>query len=204
MDKIDFKKTLKALYAPTAKQGFHILDVPPMRYLMVDGAGDPNSAPAYTEAVETLYPVAYAIKFASKADLGRDYTVPPLEGLWWSRDMSDFVARRKDRWEWTMMLMVPEWVGPAMIDAAIAKVRKTKAPPAIDRLRVEVLEEGRCVQVLHIGPYDDEGPVLEKLHDEFVPQNGFKLTGKHHEIYLSDPRKVAPEKLKTILRQPVK
>lgn len=204
MDKVDFRKALKALYAPSARQGLHIVDVPALRYLMVDGAGDPNTAPAYAEALETLYGVAYAIKFASKTELGRDYTVPPLEGLWWSKDMTDFTARRKDNWEWTMMLMVPDWVGPAMIDAAIARTKKKKAPAALDKLRVEVLEEGRCVQVLHTGSYDNEGPVLEKLHAEFLPANGLKPVGKHHEIYLSDPRKVAPEKLKTVLRQPVK
>ena len=204
MDRIDFRKHLKALYGPTRKQGFHLVDVPMMRFLMVDGHGDPNVTPAYREAVETLYGVAYALKFASKKQLEKDYVVPPLEGLWWSRDMKSFLTREKGKWDWTMMIMVPEWIGPAMIETTIDTVKRKKAPPALDRLRVEPLEEGRAVQVLHIGPYDAEGPVLEKMHNEFLPENGLALTGKHHEIYLSDPRRAAPEKLRTILRQPVK
>lgn len=204
MDKIDFKKQLKHLYGPTAHMGIHLVDVPAMRLLMVDGHGDPNTVPAYREAVETLYAVAYALKFASKKQLEKDYVVPPLEGLWWSSDMASFLTREKDKWDWTMMIMVPEWIGPAMIAKTIEAVRRKKAPPALDRLRVETLEEGRAAQVLHIGPYDDEGPVLKKLHDEFLPQTGLIRVGKHHEIYLSDPRKADPSRLRTILRQPVK
>ncbi|WP_404402921.1 GyrI-like domain-containing protein [Pelagibacterium halotolerans] len=204
MDKIDFKKSLKALYGPTKARGIHLVDVPPMRFLMVDGTGDPNTAKRYTEAVETLYAVAYALKFASKKQLEKDYAVPPLEGLWWSKDMAAFTAREKDKWSWTMMLMVPDWVGPRMIDDAITRTRKKKAPPALDRLRVEVFEEGQAIQVLHVGSYDDEGPLIAKMHEEATGAHGLSLTGKHHEIYLSDPRRVAPEKLKTIIRQPVK
>lgn len=204
MEKIDFKKTLKPLYGPTLRQGMHIVEVPAMRFLMADGKGDPNTVPAYAEAVQALYTVAYAIKFASKKQLERDYVVPPLEGLWWSKDMSSFITSEKDKWEWTMMLMIPDWVGPAMIDAAFKKVREKKTPAAIEAVRVETLEEGRAAQVLHVGPYDDEGPVLEKLHKAFIPSHGLSLVGKHHEIYLSDPRRAAPEKLRTILRQPVR
>lgn len=195
---------MKALYAPTAKQGLHLVDVPAMRFLMIDGEGDPNTADDYRDALETLYPVAYAIKFASKTDLGRDYTAPPLEGLWWADDMGTFLTREKDKWKWTMMLMVPEWIGPKVIDAAIAKVARKKAPKSLGKLRVEVLEEGRAAQVLHTGSYDDEGPVLERMHEAFIPGEGLTMSGKHHEIYLSDPRKVAAEKLKTVLRQPVR
>lgn len=204
MEKVDFKRHFKALYAPTAKAGFHLVSVPPLRFLMIDGAGNPNTADDYAEAVETLYVVAYALKFASKKQLERDYVVPPLEGLWWSRNMDSFHARAKDQWEWTMMLMIPEWIGPTMIADTIDAVRRKKAPVAIDKLRVEVFEEGRALQILHIGSYDDEGPVLAELHDRITSSLGLKMIGKHHEIYLSDPRKVAPEKLKTILRQPVK
>lgn len=204
MDKIDFKKQFKDLYGPTRRQGIHLVTVPAMRFLMVDGHGDPNTVLAYAQAVETLYAVAYALKFASKKQLEKDYVVPPLEGLWWSSDMASFLSREKDKWDWTMMIMVPEWIGPAMIDKTIDAVRKKKAPSALDRLRVETLEEGRAAQVLHIGPYDDEGPMLKKLHDEFLPQNELIRVGKHHEIYLSDPRRADPSKLKTILRQPVK
>lgn len=203
-DKVDFKKSMKALYGPTTRQGFHIIDVPAMRFLMIDGVGDPNSAPEYAEAVEALYNVAYAIKFASKKELGKDYTVPPLQGQWWADDMDTFLTRQKGEWKWNMMIMVPDWIGPKMIDAVIAKVARKKAPKALGQLRVEVLEEGRAVQILHVGSYDDEGPVLEKMHRVFIPQSGLTMVGKHHEIYLSDPRKVAAERLKTILRQPVR
>lgn len=203
-EKTDFKKALKALYAPTTRQGIHLVDVPPMRFLMVDGEGDPNTAEDYRDALETLYPMAYAIRSASKTDLGRDYVVPPLEGLWWADDMRTFLTRDKGQWKWTMMLMVPEWIGPKMIDATIARVARKKAPRALEKLRVEMLEEGRAAQVLHIGPYDAEGPVLEKLHRTFVPAHRLTMAGRHHEIYLSDPRRTAPEKLRTILRQPVR
>ena len=204
MEKTDFKKHLKTLYGPTMRMGIHLVEVPAMRFLMIDGHGNPNTERSYAEAVETLYSVAYALKFASKKQLERDYVVPPLEGLWWASDMESFLTREKDKWDWTMMIMVPDWLGPAMIEKTIGTVRVKKAPPALDRLRVEKLEEGRAAQVLHIGPYDDEGPVLEKLHAEFLPQNGLKPVGKHHEIYLSDPRRANPGRLKTILRQPVK
>src|SRR5690606_26573861 len=123
----------KALYAPSAKQGLHLIDVPPMRYLMIDGAGDPNVATEYKDAVATLYPVAYAIKFASKTELGRDYAVPPLEGLWWADDMRAFVAREKGRWKWTMMIMTPDWIGPEMVEAAIDRTAKKKSPPALGK-----------------------------------------------------------------------
>ncbi|MCD7060218.1 GyrI-like domain-containing protein [Pelagibacterium xiamenense] len=204
MDKVDFKKSLKAFYGPTKARGIHLVDVPPMRFLMIDGQGDPNTASSYADAVATLYAVAYALKFASKTQLDKDYAVPPLEGLWWSRDMTAFAARDKDKWPWTMMLMVPEWVGPRMIDDAITRTREKKAPAALDKLRVELFEEGRAIQALHTGSYDEEGPLIAKMHEEAIERHGFSLTGKHHEIYLSDPRRVAPEKLRTILRQPVK
>lgn len=193
MDKIDLKKLHKALYSAPAGR-FVLIDVPPLRYLMVDGAGDPNRAPAYQAAVETLYGAAYTLKFISKR-AGRDYVVPPLEGLWWAEDMEDFVRRRKDRWQWTLMLLVPDFVEPAMIAQAIGE------RPG---LKVETLEEGRAVQTLHIGSYDDEGPLLAKLHGEFLPAQGLAETGHHHEIYLGDPRKTPPDRLKTLLRQPVR
>jgi len=202
MEKLDLRKLHKRLYGPPAGR-FETVDVPPFDYLMIDGEGDPNLAPAYTRAVEALYTAAYTLKFKSKAELGRDYVVPPLEGLWWSDDMDDFVTRRKDRWKWTMMIAVPDFIDPAFADAAIAAAMKKKPLPALGRLRVEQLEEGRVAQTMHIGPYDDEGPALRRLHEEFLPENGLRPTGKHHEIYLGDPRKTPPEKLKTILRQPV-
>ena len=200
--KVDLKKSLDSY---RAKRGeFRTLDLPALSYLMVDGHGDPNTSPEYAAAVEALYPVAYATKFASKLDLERDYVVPPLEALWWADDMAAFTARRdKSQWQWTAMLMLPEWITADLVAAAVAKVEAKRRPASLDRVRLETLEEGRCVQTLHIGAYDDEAEVLAELHDVVIPEAGLQMTGKHHEIYLSDPRKVEPAKLRTILRQPV-
>jgi hypothetical protein len=202
VDKVDFKKTLKRLYdAPSSE--FVAVDVPPMQFVMVDGAGDPNTAPAYRTAVEWLYGVSYAMKFAAKSLLGRDYVVPPLEGLWSADDPRSFASRDKDRWRWTMMILVPEFVTPAMFEEAVAKTRrKSGTPPAT--LRLEDYHEGPSLQILHIGSYDDEGPVLARLHDVVMPREKMDFNGAHHEIYLGDPRKTEPSKLRTILRQPVK
>jgi hypothetical protein len=148
--------------------------------------------------------VAYKVKFASKKELGQDYTVPPLEGLWWAEDMQSFTTRRdKSQWHWTMMIMQPEWITQEMVDAAIEAVAKKKDLPALPKLCLETYHEGLAVQILHIGSYDDEGPTLHRMHHEFIPRNGYEMVGKHHEIYLGDPRKVAPEKFKTVLRQPI-
>lgn len=201
-EKTDFKKTLDGYRARAGR--FSLLDVPDLRYLMIDGHGDPNTSPEFAAAVEALYPVAYKLKFASKLDLGRDYVVPPLEGLWWADDLDAFTAARdKSRWDWTMMLMVPDWLDDDAVAAAVARVAATNRPPRLDDVRVETLSEGRCVQTLHIGSFDDEADVLARLHDEFIPGQGLRMTGKHHEIYLSDFRKVAQELQRTILRQPV-
>ena len=203
MSKIDFKKELKPLYRPSARQ-FEVVEVPEMQFLMVDGHGNPNTVPAYREAVETLYAVAYKIKFSSKKLLNRDYVVPPLEGLWWAENMDTFLTRDKDAWDWTMMIMQPDWISTEMFAEGCAAAEKANQPPALSRLRLASYREGLSVQIMHIGSYDDEGPVLAKLHNEFLPGNGYVETGKHHEIYLGDPRKTKPENLKTILRQPVK
>lgn len=200
--KIDFKRTLDSYRAPLGR--FELVDVPDLQYLMVDGHGDPNTSPAYSDALAALYPVAYKLKFASKREFGRDYVVPPLEGLWWADEMDAFtVARDKSRWDWTMMLMVPEWLDHAVFEAAVAQAGVKDAPRRLDDVRLGTLSEGRCVQTLHLGSFDDEAAVLERMHHEFIPGHGLRLSGKHHEIYLSDARKVVPEKLRTILRQPV-
>ncbi len=202
MTKTDFKKSLDAYLARQGK--FRVLDVPAMRYLMVDGYGDPNTSSSYADALAALYPVAYKVKFASKRELYRDYVVPPLEALWWADDMSAFTtARDKSRWHWTAMIMTPDWVRDEMVADAIALVGKKTPPARLGDVRLELLEEGLCVQTLHIGPYDDEAPLLAEMHHRFIPESGLRMTGKHHEIYLSDARRVAPEKLHTILRQPV-
>lgn len=201
--KIDFKRTLAGYRAPRGR--FEIVDIPDLQYLAVDGHGDPNTSPAYTGALQALYPVAYQLKFASKRELGRDYVVPPLEGLWWAQDMADFTTSRdKSNWSWTMMLMVPDWLDHTLFEAAVAKVAAKDRPTRLGDVQLRTLCEGRCVQTLHVGSFDDEAPVLERMHREFIPASGLRLDGTHHEIYLSDFRKTAPEKMRTILRQPVR
>jgi hypothetical protein len=203
MSKIDFKKEFKELFSPPKK--FVVVDVPEMRFLMVDGHGDPNVALEYQQALEALYAVAYKLKFNSKKQLGKDYVVPPLEGLWWAEVMASFsTTRDKSQWDWTMMIMTPDWITPEMFAEALEQVRKGKNPAALDKVRLERYHEGLSVQIMHIGSYDDEAPTLLKLHNEYIPENGYVENGKHHETYLSDPRRVAPEKLKTILRQPIR
>jgi len=168
----------------------------------VDGHGDPNTAPAYKHAVESLYATAYTIKFACKAD-GQDFVVMPLEGLWSARDPESFTARRKGEWDWTMMIMVPDYVDETRSQSA-KSMAQTKLGALSESLRLESLEEGLSLQALHVGSYDDEGPLLARLHGEVMPDGGYEFAGPHHEVYLSDPRRVPPEKLKTILRQPVR
>jgi len=202
MNKTDFKKTLKHLYNPPRR--FVTVEVPEMQFLMVDGHGDPNTTQDYKDAVEALYAVAYKTKFMSKNGMEIDYTVPPLEGLWWAEDMETFIIRDKSQWDWTMMIMTPDWIGAEIFADAVEQVRKAKDPAALDKVRLERYHEGLSVQIMHIGSYDDEGPVLSQMHSDFIPNNGYVENGKHHEIYLSDPRRVAPEKLKTVLRQPIK
>jgi len=200
--KSDFKKELDCYRA--RHHEFRVVEVPPLRYLMVDGHGDPNTAQEYADAIAALYPLAYTLKFASKTGLGRDYVVMPLEALWSAADMRSFTTERdKSQWDWTVMIMVPDWITSAMFDEAVAKVLAKSAPTSLGEVRLETLHEGLSVQTLHIGPYDDEAEVLARLHDEYVPDAGLRMTGRHHEIYLSDPRRVEPAKLRTILRQPV-
>lgn len=204
---IDLKKTLDAY---RAKKGeFRLVEVPAMQYLMVDGAGDPNTASDYADAVAALFPLAYTLKFVSRTQLGVDTVVMPLEGLWHAPDMQAFTTRRdKSAWLWTLMIMVPEHVTHEMFVAAVDAVEvklatKKQVSPALRSVRLETLDEGLSVQTLHVGSYDDEAPVLDELHHRFIPENGLRMTGRHHEVYLSDVRRVAPAKLRTILRQPV-
>jgi len=201
-DKTDFKKTLDAYQARRGR--FRMVDVPDMQYLMTDGHGDPNASPAFTAAVEALYPVAYQLKFASKRELGRDYVVPPLEGLWWAEDMAAFTtARDKSRWDWTLMIMVPDWIDQTMVATAVEHAAAKRGPAGLAHVRLQTLAEGQCVQTLHVGSFDDETDVLAHLHHDVIPGHGLRLAGTHHEIYLSDFRRVAPGKRRTILRQPV-
>lgn len=200
--KTDLKKCVAAY---TARRGrFDLVPVPAMPFLMIDGHGDPNTSAAYADAIRTLYPVAYGLKFLSKNELGRDYVVMPLEALWWSDDMSSFTtARDKSRWDWTAMIALPNWTEPDHLDAVRRTVEQKGGAPALDALRLQTLDEGLAVQTLHVGPYDEEGPVLQTMHEDVIPGRDLRLTGKHHEVYLSDPRRAAPERLRTILRQPV-
>lgn len=202
MEKLDLKKELKHLYQTPAKEVVEV-DVPTMNYLMVDGEGDPNIVSAFAEAVETLFTVSYTLKFmVKKGVLATDYGVMPLEGLWWADDMTKFSIADKSNWKWTAMIAQPPFVTRAMLDAAFAEVKKKKNPVALSRLRFESFTEGKCAQILHIGPFSEEGPTIARLH-KFIETNGGKLYGKHHEIYLSDIRKAAPGKWKTIIRQPL-
>ena len=200
--KVDLKRELPCY---RARRGtFTVVDVPPLQHLAVDGRGDPNASPAYADALAALFPLAYAVKFLSRDELGRDHMVMPLEALWWSDDLAAFTtARDKARWEWTVMITVPPWITGEHVEAARAVARRKVPTPTLDAVRLRPSDEGRCVQTLHVGPYDDEGPVLEALHQDFLPAHGLRPTGKHHEIYLGDARRTAPEKLRTILRQPV-
>jgi hypothetical protein len=178
------------------------VDVPTMNYLMVDGEGDPNKSQSYSDAIEVLFTVSYAVKFmVKKGELTIDYGVMPLEGLWWADDMSAFSTDDKSGWKWTMMITQPDFVTKEIIDSAIADVRNKKNPAAISKVRFDALSEGKCAQILHVGPFSEEGPTVEKVH-QFIDSRG-KLTGKHHEIYLSDIRKADPAKWKTVIRQPM-
>lgn len=199
--KLDFRKEQPVLYG--GKPGIiNTVDVPAMKFLMVDGKGDPNTAQEYKDAVETLYAVSYGVKMPFKKKYpAKDYVVPPLEGLWYMKDMSRFVTASKSEWLWTMMVRVPDYVPEGEIIRAIAEVKHKKDLAAIDQVRLEHLTEGKCVQALHVGPYDDEAPLIKKMH-AWIKDNGHEPRLKHHEIYISDVRKVALEKLKTVLRQP--
>jgi hypothetical protein len=202
MKKLDLKKQWKQLYG--AKAGVIVaVNVPPLTYLMVDGEGDPNTSQAFQEAVEALYSLSYTLKFSlKKSPQAIDYGVMPLEGLWWADDPRDFHLANKSAWKWTAMIVQPEFITRAEVDEAMEEVRKKKNPAALDRVRFETLTEGPAAQVLYVGPFSAEGPTIQRMH-EFIHAAGKELRGRHHEIYLSDPRRTAPEKLKTILRQPM-
>jgi len=189
------------LYGPSKKE-FSVVDVPQMNFLMIDGHGDPNDNPDFQEGMEALYGMAYTIKFALKPQ-GIEYVVPPSEGLWWMEDMSEISVETNDRWQWTLMIMQPDEVTQEIVAAAQGELARKKDPPALSRLRYERYHEGLSVQIMYLGAYADEGPTIARMH-EFIRENGYDFNGKHHEIYLGDPRRTAPEKLKTVIRQPVK
>ncbi len=203
MEQIDLKKKWKELYSSSARE-VAIVDVPKMSFLSIDGAGDPNTSQEYQEAVETLFSVSYAIKFiVKKSSEAIDYAVMPLEGLWWVDDMSKFSIKNKNAWQWTAMIMQPDFVSEELVKKATDQAGKKKKLPALAKLRFQSFHEGLSAQIMHIGPYAEEPPTIEKLHG-FIESNGYRMNGKHHEIYLSDPRKAAPEKMKTVIRQPIR
>ena len=201
MEKIDFRKELKHLYSPSAKEAV-IVEVPKMDFLMVDGQGDPNTTQEYKDAIEALYAVSYTLRFMTKKGKEVDYVVMPLEGLWWTEDMTRFMMESKDAWKWTSMIMQPHYVTEELVQRALEQVRKKKDLPALSMMRFEGVHEGLSAQIMHIGPYTAEGPTIERLHN-FIREKGYELRGKHHEIYLSDPRRSKPERLKTVIRQPI-
>lgn len=203
MEKLDLKKKYKALYTASAKEA-SLITVPKLNYIRVDGAGDPNTSPQFQEATQALYAVSYTLKFMVKrSQEGPDYGVMHLEGLWWADDMEKFSIERKGDWKWTLMILQPDFITESMFRQAVDEVVRKKGLVMAGKLRFESVEEGLCAQILHIGPYAEEPPTVRKLHD-FIEEKGYAFSGLHHEIYLSDPRKAAPEKMKTILRQPVK
>jgi hypothetical protein len=204
MEKIDLKREWKQFYSP-GRKAFEIVEVPEFTFLMVDGEGDPNTAQSYADAIQALYAVAYGLKFTCKKQLEKDFVVAPLEGLWWADDPAAFYSQLdKDSWQWTAMIHVPEWITAELFEQAVHDAGVKKELPALPLMRREPYQEGLSVQILHIGSYAAEAPTLLRLHQEFLPANGLVEAGKHHEIYLSDPRRTSPEKWKIVLRQPVR
>lgn len=201
MSKIDLKKENKEFYYPITKE-VAVVELPEMKFLMIDGHGDPNTSREYQDAMETIFPVSYKTKFTSKKEKSQDYVVMPLEGLWWADNMEEFSMDDRSSWKWTVMIRQPDFISQAIINKAIKELEKKKDLPALSKLRFESFNEGSAVQIMHIGPYGEaEAPAVGKLHD-FIENEGFKLRGKHHEIYISDMRRTKPEKLKTVIRQP--
>jgi hypothetical protein len=199
MAAIDLKKDLKHLYSPSKTPS--IVDVPTLSFLMIDGQGDPRSE-SFKDVVGTLFSVAYTIKFHIKKTQNIDFGVMPLEGRWWVEDYRELDFERRDNWMWTLMIMQPESVTPEIVDQCRAAVQKKKGLAALPPVRLESFTEGLVAQMLYTGPYADEWPTIERLH-AYIEEQGGTLTGKHHEIYLNDFTRTAPERLKTILRQPL-
>ena len=181
-----------------------LVQVPALKFLSFDGHGDPNISPAYTAAVQALYSLSYAAKFAVEKAGGPHFKVSALEGLWWAADLSTFLTGEKSEWDWTMMIRQPDAVAGDLLAQLADEVATKRSIPAVRDLRLISFEEGAAAQVLHVGPYATEAPTIVRLH-EFIREQGFTFDGhrhKHHEIYLGDPRRSAPEKLPTIIRQP--
>jgi hypothetical protein len=201
MPKIDLKKENKDFYYPSTQQ-VSLVELPEMKFLMIDGRGDPITSKEYQDAMETIFPVSYKTKFASKKEKSMDYVVMPLEGLWWVDNMEDFSIGDRESWKWTVMIRQPDFITEDLIKMATEEVEKKKNLPALSKLRFKSFNEGSSAHIMHIGPYGEaEAPTVKKLH-EFIENQGYQLRGKHHEIYISDMRRTKPEKLKTVIRQP--
>lgn len=201
MTKINYQQQYKSLYKPSGKE-FSIVEVPPLNFLMLDGAGDPNTAPVFPAAMQALYGLAYALKFKVRGLSGVDFGVMPLEGLWWT-DGDGFDHDHRERWHWTLMIMQPEHVTADLVHEMADEVAKKKKLPLVRDVRFEAYHEGLSAQILYTGSYADEGPTIARLH-EFMEHSGCTFNGKHHEIYLNDPTRTAPERLQTIIRQPMR
>jgi hypothetical protein len=197
----DFRTENEELYSPSRE--FGEVDVPMFSYLMVDGDGESENAPSRRDAVAALLAASDAARTLSATELNRDYIVGPLEGLWYAEHLVPFTKVPKSEWLWTMMIRQPEWLPRELIERAIVSAGEA-APRAADALRHARLFEGRSVQVLHIGPYAAEGPTIARLHHRYLPEHRLVENGRHHEIYLSSPRDTPPEKLWTVVRQPVR
>lgn len=200
IEKLDLSKVLKELYKPSAKEPAVVV-VPAMNFLMLDGKGDPNTSQDFQDAIMALYGVAYTLKFSLKKAAGLDWKIMPLESLWWMENMAEFDMERKDDWLWTLMIAQPDFITGDQVDMTRDEMTRKKNPPGLSKLRFERFHESQSAQILYIGPFSEERSTIEKLH-QFIAARGGKLHGKHHEIYLSDPRRTPQEKLKTIIRQP--
>jgi hypothetical protein len=201
LKKIDLKKDLKYLYQPSPAE-VELVRVPKFNFLMIDGEGDPNNSPSFQEAVQALYTMAYTLKFMVKREKSIEYPVMALDGLWWMDDMSRFSMENRAAWRWTLMILQPAVITKSLFAKALKQAKEKKGIPALVNVRLEPYSEGLSVQIMYVGPYADEGPTIQKLH-AVARERGCELRGKHHEIYLGDPRKSKPERLKTVVRQPI-
>lgn len=201
-NKLDYKKIFKEFYSQSSKK-VSILEMPKLKYLMINSHGNPNTSKEYRDAVEALFSLSYTVKFMIKnGDLKIDYGVMPLEGLWWTDNINDFSADNKDMWKWCSMIMQPDIVTEDYIEKALYEVEKKKKLSSLSKIEYKEYDEGLVAQIIHMGPYSDEGPTVEKLHN-YIKECGYELRGVHHEIYLNDPRRCLPNNIKTIIRQPI-
>jgi hypothetical protein len=206
MEKLDLRKEFRHLYRPSAKS-VQVVNVPPLQFAMIDGEIEPGQtpglSPSFQSALEALYGISYTLKFMSKQRQENpiDYGIMALEGLWWVKD-GEFDISHPENWCWTAMIMQPDHITEGMYRQALEQLRLKRSGPALGKMRLETFHEGLSMQIMHVGPYAEEPRTIARMH-AFAEQNGYRLRGKHHEIYLGDPRRAKPENLKTVLRQPI-